>query len=114
MPTREEVAKVLAGLTVGKGGVMSSKRLTPDVRVMFSENPDRDTWGTHGYELALEVQGGRTQRVLLKWKQVFSKTKTSMWARDRVWRLTPESVETFSEQIVKVLEVVEQRRATPA
>lgn len=99
--TLDAIAAVLSKLVVGKGGTGTSKQLAKGVMVSFDETLDRDVRSTYPYTLTLRV-GTKNQKVALTRDQVFTKSK-GMWARDQVWRLKPEKVKEFTEQIARIL-----------
>lgn len=94
--TKSEIADKLSKLTVGKGGEGSSMILGPDFDVRFHES---------GAEYALSLRWrGKVSSRLIPASGVYSKTRDSMWRRDRVWRLTPEMVQFFSENIFNLMQ----------
>ncbi|NBT35451.1 MAG: hypothetical protein EBT03_07915 [Betaproteobacteria bacterium] len=92
------IRQVLESLTIGKGGVSSSKRIGPDLLLRFHENTRNASEAGFPYALSLGLQ-----TVNLRRDDVFTKSK-GRWSRDCVWRLTPEACARFAEQVAKVLE----------
>jgi hypothetical protein len=96
-PYLEEVKKALSSLKIGKGGRGGRVPLPYGFHIGFYEN------GT-GFELRLFAPGGKEFAVLVRETDVLSKTKTSQWRRDRVWRLTTDAIDKFAGQLCPILE----------
>jgi hypothetical protein len=94
-----DVSAVLGSLVVGKGGRGQRKNLAPDWAVGFYENTGINR--EQPFKLILYYKS-RESVVGLKRADVFTKSK-SMWQRDSVWRLKPETVQRLALDIERLL-----------
>jgi hypothetical protein len=97
--TTESVREILRKLTVGKGGKGSCKRINADLEVCMREHNAGDV---RGYALALRFRNRNAAVRTLPKDSVYSKSP-GMWARDRVWRLTPAAVDFYAKNIAEVM-----------
>lgn len=102
--TVDDVAAILSKLMIGKGGKGSMQKITKDgdFSVSFDENGGNKEYP---YTLTLSyLYKGRFRRSeqYLSRQDVFTKSG-SAWARENVYRLKPETVQKYAEQIAKML-----------
>jgi hypothetical protein len=106
---KKTMSEALSSLSVGKGGIPSKGFYLNDIAcghrgsmsIHFSETPDRDERKEYPYTLTLFVGGESPQKVGLTRADVFTKSK-GHWARDCVWRLTPEAIARFAPQLAEI------------
>ena len=99
----EKVRDELLKLTIGTGGKSSHRKLTPKWEIGLYESSDDSYFA--GLKLTGPPKSGRRygQTVTLRRDQLYTRSKGG-WRRSCVWRLTPETVATFAEQIAKILQ----------
>lgn len=93
--TREEIAAVLAKLRVNAGGRSTHQKLPNGWEVTFHEQRDDKALP---FGLTLRRTDGKRATQGHPWADVYTKGR-SMWVRDNVWRLKPETIERVSAQI---------------
>lgn len=101
----QSVRETLSKLKVGKGGVTGHANLSPRWEIMLHAMRNAKVGDDPApYGLTLRHRPTHRQHTMgLRRTDVFTKSR-SMWERDSVWRLTPETIDRVAPQIEKVME----------